>query len=77
MACEKCQGLKKGEKIVKIIMIEVESVRREPVNHVTPGDVILEGFPAMSVAEFITFFCKGHHCNPETVITRIQFKYIF
>ena len=76
-ACVKCMGLKKGEKIEVICMIQVVSVRREPVNHITASDVLREGFSAMSIAEFIDFFCKGHHCKPETVVTRIEFEYIF
>lgn len=76
-ACVKCMGLKKGEKADVITAIEIVSVRREPVNHITASDVIKEGFPAMSIAEFIVFFCKGHHCKPETIVTRIEFKYIF
>ena len=33
--CEKCQGLKPGEPLVRICVIEVVSVRREPLGHLT------------------------------------------
>lgn len=76
-AIEKGQGLKKGEKITRICQIITENIRREPLNAITKEEVILEGFPEMSPAEFVQFFCKGHKgCKPETIITRIAFDYI-
>jgi hypothetical protein len=74
---EKCQGLKKGEKVNKLGQHCLTDVRREPLNVITPEDVILEGFPGLSVEQFISFFCKGHKgCTPETVITRIEFEHL-
>lgn len=32
-ACEKCMGRKKGEPLVRICVVEVVSVRREPLNY--------------------------------------------
>lgn len=76
MAVEKAQGLKKGEKIKKMGPIQIKT-RREPLNAITQHEVIREGFPDMTVDEFIIFFCKTHkRCTPETIIIRIEFKHL-
>lgn len=75
-ACEKCQGLKKGQKIVKLGPIEIVSVRRERLNRITQSDVIREGFPEMTPVEFIDFFCKAMGVTPRQMVTRIVFRYI-
>lgn len=80
-ACVKCMGLKKGEKIKVICIIEVVSTRREPLNRMLE-DVVYgfeecrrEGFPHFTPQQFVDFFCASHKgCMPETVITRIEFK---
>jgi len=57
MACEKCMGLQKGEKIVRLGVIEIVDVHREMlVAHITKEEVIKEGFPDMSPEEFIWDF---------------------
>ncbi len=85
-AIVKGQGLKAGEHVERIRIIEVVSVRREPVNRMlnTPeGDPTYgirecqrEGFPEMSPSEFVQMFCKSHSCRPNKKITRIEFKYL-
>ena len=73
----KAMGLKKGEKHEVLKIIEVVSVRREPLNAIDQADVIREGFPQMPPADFVTMFCRSHAgVNPETIITRIEFKYV-
>lgn len=75
MAVEKAMGLKKGEKIVRLGEIEVISARREPLDAITPEDVIREGFPGMTTLDFIRFFCVGHGmANASALVTRIEFK---
>ena len=74
-ACEKCQGLKPGEKIVRLDVIEVTGVRREPLEAITPADVVAEGFPGMTPAEFVAMFCEHAGIDPETVVTVIDFDY--
>lgn len=77
MAVEKAQGLKKGEKINKLGPIQAIKPRREPLNAITQHEVIREGFPEMTPAGFIVMFCKSHKgCTPETIITRIEYKYL-
>jgi hypothetical protein len=76
MGVEQAQGLKRGEKIVKIGPIRVVSVEREPLNAITPAQVVAEGFPGMTTAQFVKFFCDFNKCAPDATITRIVFEYI-
>jgi hypothetical protein len=75
---EKCQGLKKGETVSKIgPPVRVVSVERSRLNQITPQDVYREGFPQMTVREFVAFFKKSHRgCRVATVVTRIEFEYL-
>jgi hypothetical protein len=75
MGVEKAQGLKKGEKVKKLGAVRVVSARREPLNAITQGDVIAEGFPNMTPDEFIAFFCQFNGCMPDATVTRIEFSY--
>lgn len=74
--CEKCQGLKKGEKIVKLGVIRILSNRRVPLSPITPADVAKEGFPGMTPVEFVKFFCEHNKCSPLIKVNRIEFEYI-
>jgi hypothetical protein len=76
MGVEQAQGLKRGEKIVRLGPIEATNVRREPLNVITQADVILEGFPDLAPAQFITFFCEFNRCAPDAIVTRIEFIYL-
>jgi len=75
-ACLKCQGLKKGEKVKKLAVIEVVSVRREPLAAITYHDVDAEGFWALTRTGFIKMFCKHMRCSPSDEVTRIEFRYV-
>ena len=93
-ACVKCRGLKPGEKLAVLAVIEVVSVRREKLNTLlgvpqsevagdfyTPSEardeINAEGFPLLTAAEFVKFFCASHKgCTPETDVTRIEFRYV-
>lgn len=75
-ACEKCMGRKNGEPLVKLGAIRVVSVRREPLNAITNEDCVKEGFPFFSSIHFITMFCEEMKCQPETIVTRIEFEYL-
>jgi hypothetical protein len=76
MAIEKGQGLKKGEKIVKLGPIRIVGVRRERLAEVTQEDVIAEGFPDQTPQQFVQFFCEYNGCQPDQVVTRIKFEYL-
>lgn len=82
-ACVKCMGLKKGEKPERIREIEVVSVRREKLRAMQDNlnygfaECKREGFPELSPRGFVEFFCKSHaKCTPQTVVSRIEFKYL-
>ncbi len=73
---KKAMGLKKGEKVERLGLIEVISVRKEPLHDITQEDVIGEGFLGWTPAEFVESFCKENKIPPETVVNRIEFRYI-
>lgn len=60
MAVEKCQGLKKGQKIKRLYPIRVLKVDTQPLSKITAEDVRLEGFPNMTPDEFIDMFINAH-----------------
>lgn len=71
----KAMGLKKGEKALTLAVIRVVDVRRERLTLCTDADAAAEGFPEMTGAQFVEFFCKTMGCLPDTEITRIEFDY--
>ncbi|EUA38272.1 ASCH domain-containing protein [Mycobacterium avium] len=46
--CRKVMRRRRGEPLVRIVDVEVVSVRREPLAAITDDDCVLEGFPQMS-----------------------------
>ena len=76
MACEKCQGLKRGESIVRIRPIVISSTWGEQLNHITGEDVVKEGFPEMDEIQFILMFKKEMKCSSYTLVNRIGFEYL-
>ena len=75
-ACEKCQGLKKGERINVLCQIHVIDVRREPLSDITKNDIIKEGFPEMTVDDFVKMFTTHMKCKEDSIVTRIEFEYL-
>jgi hypothetical protein len=76
-AVEKCQGLKKGQKISKLCQIRIISTHSEPISSITKKECELEGFPEMQPDEFIDMFCKSHkHVTLYTIVNRIEFEYL-
>ena len=63
MACEKCQGIKKGEKVKKIRPIRVVSVNRECL-------VSMVEYKGEDVR------CEANKCDWYAEITRIEFEYL-
>lgn len=78
-ACEKCQGLKKGEKVVKICKIMITKVEDilVRISDYTQEDVIAEGFPELTPETFVRTIllekCKLKLFDP---VKRITFEYI-
>jgi len=75
-AVEKGMGLKKGEKVKVLAVIEVVSVRVEALCSITPLDVVAEGFPSLTRGEFVMCFCDGFGCTASDRVRRIEFKYV-
>ncbi|MGE3519225.1 MAG: hypothetical protein AB7J63_09755 [Vicinamibacterales bacterium] len=81
-AVRKGMGLKKGEKVERLKVLRAVNVWREPLDRLLFDDaygrreVIREGFPELTPAEFVRMFCRTHRgCTPQTVLTRIEFSY--
>jgi len=78
IAVRKAMGLKPGEKVHRLGIIEVVSVRREPLWNITEDECRREGFPDMNPEDFVQFFCEGHQgCSPDSDVTRIEFKRVY
>lgn len=78
-AVEKCQGLKKGERVTPICVIEIVSNEPEPLARIYSRgwrECSLEGFPKMSKGQFIDMFCEHNKCDVQTVVNRIAFKFV-
>jgi hypothetical protein len=75
--CRKVMGRRRGEPLVRIVDVEVLDVRRERLDTITADEVRAEGFPDMTPAQFVEFFCGTHTgCTPESTITRIRWRYL-
>jgi len=82
-ACEKCQGLKKGESITRIRQIKIIDVRSERLDCMLTDldygmkEVILEGFPDKTPQWFVQMYCKHNGCEPDnSIVRRIEFCYV-
>lgn len=76
-AVVKGMGLKKGEKIEEICVIEIVSTRVESLNEITQEDCVKEGFAEMIPFDFVAMICKHYKgAVPKTIINRIEFKYV-
>ena len=75
-AVKKAMGLKKGEKVERLTLIEIVSITSEPLNHITQDDVIREGFPEWAPWQFINFLVKHYKCERTKPVNRIEFKYL-
>lgn len=76
-AVRKAMGLRHGEKVERLALLEIVSNRREPLEDVTLDDVAREGFSEMTRFEFLAMFAK---INPgigmQSRVSRIEFKYV-
>ncbi len=72
-AVRKAMGLRKGEKVERLAVIEVTGVRTERLDAITNGDVRREGLRCSREA-FLLRFCKAMRCKPSDQVTRIEFR---
>lgn len=76
MLCKKVRGRRAGEPLEPLTIVDVVDVRREPLEAITPEDVVGEGFLQWSVGQFIDFYCRTHRgVTPASEITRIEWVY--
>lgn len=73
---EKAMGLKKGEQIRRLGMIRIVSTRAEPLEAITPDDVVLEGFPGRDPEEFVLMLVRHYGVERDKVVNRIEFVYL-
>jgi hypothetical protein len=70
-----------------LTVVQVTDVRQEPLKTVTDDldygfeetskEGYLEGHPRHWPSEFVEFICASNSgCTPDTIVTRIEFKYI-
>lgn len=76
LAVVKHRGRKPGEPLDVLGVIEITSNRREPLSAITAAEVEREGFGDLPPAEFVREFCRKIGGNPQTVINRIEFKFL-
>lgn len=74
--CRKVMGRRAGEPLVRIAEVRVFDIAREPVGAITDADVAREGFPGWTAAQFVEFFTREMKCTPDTVVTRIEWRYL-
>ena len=85
IAVVKALGLKKGERIVKICELECISNTPEPLKDIffrprrsgsRRTEVVREGFHEILPEEFVAMFVYHMHITPDTIVNRIEFKYV-
>jgi hypothetical protein len=69
-------GLRKGEKVEPICVIEAVSVRREMLCLMPESDCAREGFPQLDAPSFIRMFRAANGCRGDAFVTRIEFRYV-
>ncbi len=75
VAVRKAMGLRKGEQQVVLGRVRVRQAWRERLDAIDADDVRREGFPAMTPAAFVEFFCRANKCKPSALVTRIEFSF--
>jgi hypothetical protein len=73
---EKTTCLKKGEKVKRLGLLRVVSVRKEPLNAITKTDCIREGFPNLTTKQFVDMLSGHYGIAPSTPVNRIAFEHI-
>lgn len=81
IACVKCMGLKKGQQIERIGLIEVLDVKREALGELLKEpygseEARKEGFPELTGEQFAKKFIADQGGDLNQIVTRIEFKHI-
>ena len=70
-------GRRYTEPLVRIADVEIVSVRREPLFHITADEVAREGYAGMTPHDFmVRFFVERQRIGFADLITRIEWKYL-
>ena len=75
----KSQGLRQGEHVERLAVVEVVSVRAEPLDRIYcygVDELTQEGFPDMCWRDFERMFLRMHKCAANPLITRIEWRYL-
>jgi len=75
-AVDRCMGLKKGQRPVRLAAIRVVHVSREQLRLCTTADAAREGFPHLTGDQFVSMFCREMKCQRRQLVTRIEFEYV-
>lgn len=78
-AVVKGMGLKPGEKVERICLLECVSNESEVLEDICQWDALetaREGFPELSPKQFVEMFCRDMKTYPRQKVQRIQFKYV-
>jgi hypothetical protein len=67
-------GLKKGEKMKHLGIIEIVSARPERLDAITQDDCRREGFPAFDPEAFVRFLCAKTKRDGGQIVNRIEFR---
>src|SRR5450432_1755565 len=73
-AVEKAMGLKKGEKMKRLGVIEIVSVRKERLDAITQEDCRREGFAKFDPEAFVRFLRAKTKRDGGQMVNRIEFK---
>ena len=73
---EQRMGLKRGQKVKPLGLIEIVSTRLEPLNAITPDDVVREGFADWTPEQFVDMLVKHHRVAPDATVNRIEYRYL-
>ena len=74
-AVVKARGLRPNETIQRLATIRFLTVQRRPLDTITQDEVIAEGFPDWTPAQFVQWFTIKAKCAPAYVLTFISFTY--
>lgn len=85
---DKSMGLPKGHKPQRLALVQVVDVRVEPLSAITDADIAAERVPGHNfdelyldtgrppVEEWVRWFCGQMRCEPHTMVTRIEWRYL-
>lgn len=74
-AVVKTRGLRANESISILATLTVVSTSFRPLNTITQAEVIAEGFPTSTPAEFVAWFSIKTKCQPTYSLTFISFTF--